>query len=190
MNKELILEIKQIIQFYKLDIDLNLSDDLLIQAFENFQNQVFWWNISKYQKLSEKFIKKFKDKVDWIGISINVNLSEEIFEKFQDNLSWLYFSEYQKLSENFIEKFQNKVNWISISIYQKLSEEFILKNWHRLYHQLIIEYQESLTPAFLCWLYRTDQKREYDLLKNKNDDFLKYAQKIEEEVKIVLIEII
>ena len=47
-----------------------------------------WNEISKYQKLSEPFIKEFSDKVHWANIS-----------------------KYQKLSENFIKEFHDKVFW-------------------------------------------------------------------------------
>jgi hypothetical protein len=65
-------------------------------------DNVDWYNISKYQKLSEDFIREFQDEVDW------------------DNIS-----SYQKLSEDFIREFQNKVDWYWISLNQKLSEDFI-----------------------------------------------------------------
>ena len=131
MDKDIIKEIKQIIQASDLllYIDLNLSDDLLIQEF---QDTVDWSCVSRYQKISEQFIEKFQDKVDWGDICT-----------------------YQKLSEDFIEKFKDKINWEHISIHQTLSEEFILKHWHKLVHNLIIQSQKSLTPAFLYWLYRT-----------------------------------
>ena len=91
-------EIKNIILSEKLKIDLNQSEDIIIQQF---QKKVDWSWISQYQKLSEQFIEKFQKKVDWSRIS-----------------------KYQKPSEQFIEKFQEKVNWSEISQYQKLSEEF------------------------------------------------------------------
>ena len=91
-------------------------------------------------------------------------------------------------SEKFIEKFHEKVYWNSISANQKLSEKFILKNWNKLNHYSIIRYQKSLTPAFLLWLYKTYQEEEYNLLKIK-PGFKQYSKKIEEEVKIIMIEI-
>mgnify|MGYP006054136013 FL=1 len=81
----IIQEIKQIIKSEKLDIDLNLSNDQLIQEFKN---KFRWYYISQHQKFSESFIEKFQDKVDWFWIC-----------------------QYQKLSESFIEKFQDKVDW-------------------------------------------------------------------------------
>ena len=139
-------------------------------------------------KLSEKFIEKFQDKVDWDLISEYQKLSECFIRKFQNKVSWDDISACQKLSEDFIEEFQDKVEWFFISQHQKLSEKFILKHWNILNHNLIIVHQKGLTPDFLLWLYRTDQTYDYNLLKKKNDDFLEYSKKIEEEVKIVMIE--
>ena len=163
MNNSLILEIKQIIKHENLNIYLNLPDELLIQEFKE---KVRWWEISEYHKLSENFIRKFQDKIDW---------------------GWVCMK--NKLSEDFIFEFYDKVDWFFIGSYQKLSEKFILKYWNKLDHKFILKYQNSLTPAFLLWLYKTYQNEEYNLLKYKNDDFKEYALKIEEEVKIVMIEI-
>ena len=61
--------------------------------------EVDWWYISTYQKLSESFIREFADKIDWY-----------------------YMSKYQKLSESFIKEFNDGIKWQHISLYQKLSE--------------------------------------------------------------------
>ena len=57
--------------------------------------------ISRYQKLSEDFIREFKNRVEW-G----------------------YISEFQKLSENFIREFKDKVDWYNIITNQELSKDF------------------------------------------------------------------
>ena len=54
-----------------------------------------WRLISKYQKLSEKFIEEFEDRVDWDEIS-----------------------EHQELSKQFCYKHKKDVNWASISATQ------------------------------------------------------------------------
>src|SRR3712207_8820663 len=43
---------------------------------------------SRYQKLSEEFIKKYQDRLDWCYVSIKQNLSEEFIEKYNDSLDW------------------------------------------------------------------------------------------------------
>ena len=84
-----------------------------------------WENISRYQKLSESFIREFQDKVDWYWISIRQKLSEDFIREFQGKVDWDWISEYQRLSEDFIRDFQYEVYWWFISTCQKLSESFI-----------------------------------------------------------------
>jgi len=115
---------------------------------EKHSDKVNWYDISKYQKLSEQFIEKHSDKVDWYYISSYQKLSEKFIEKYSDKVDWNYISEYQNLSETFIEKHFDKVDWYYISIYQKLSEKFIEKH--------------NLTIPKTCWLYKTkEEKLEY-----------------------------
>jgi len=92
---------------------------------EEFKDKVSWYNISRYQKLSEEFIREFKDKVEWYWTSRYQKLSEEFIREFKDKVDWSLISCYQKLSEEFIREFKDKVYWSEISCYQKLSEEFI-----------------------------------------------------------------
>ena len=55
-----------------------------------------WYYISKYQKLSESFIKEFQDRIDWRCVSQYQKFSESFIREFQDVLgyvtkkSWLY----------------------------------------------------------------------------------------------------
>jgi len=114
-----------------------------------------WICISKYQKLSEEFIREFQDKVNWDCIFTYQKLSEDFIREFQDKVYWYYISKYQKLSEEFIREFQDKVNWNYISKYQKLSEEFIREfkrkvNWdwismnQKLSEEFIREFQDKV----------------------------------------------
>ena len=84
-----------------------------------------WRWISKYQNLSESFIREFQDKVDWGRISKYQKLSESFIRECQDKVDWHWISICQNLSEDFICEFQDKVEWYRISTYQKLSNEFI-----------------------------------------------------------------
>ena len=124
-------------------------------TIEEFKDKVDWDKISKYQKLSEEFIREFKDQVNWSGISIYQKLSEELIREFKDQVDWSYISKYQKLSEEFIREFKDKVDWDRISKYQKLTEEFIR------------EFNLTIDPD--NWLYWTDEqkisviKRYYDI---------------------------
>ena len=146
-------EVEEVIKKYHLNCSI-----------EEFQNKVNWFEISKYQTLSENFIREFKDKVewdwisiyqklsedfikefqnkvDWIEISANQILSEDFIREFQDKVYWDHISGWQTLSEDFIRKFQDRLDWISISIFQILSEEFIREFQDKVEWQTISEYQ-------------------------------------------------
>ena len=69
-----------------------------------------WYNISKYQKLSEQFISDNSDKVYWDCISKYQKLSEQLIDKYSDKVNWYNISKYQKLSEEFINKHSDKLN--------------------------------------------------------------------------------
>ncbi len=106
-------------------------------------NQVPWWYISKYQHLSEEFIREFKDNVDWRwGVSLYQHLSDGFIREFKDNVGWSLISEYQHLSEDFIREFQDKVYWFWISKYQHLSEDFIREFSDRVDWDCISIYQK------------------------------------------------
>ena len=67
------------------------------------KDQVDWYGISKYQKLSADFIREFKDRVDWRCISEHQKLSEDFIKEFCSELfmrsienSWHYISDADK----------------------------------------------------------------------------------------------
>jgi len=156
--------------FYDKYIRKNIKYDFLkyypelISIFKNSKklnlSNIDWYNISKYQKLSESFIKEFKDHVDWYNISSYQKLSDEFIREFKDKVGWSCISSYQKLSESFIREFQYKVNWSFISRYQKHSESFIREfknyiNWsyisvyQKLSESFIIEFQDKVDWSYI-----------------------------------------
>ena len=63
-------------------------------------DKVNWYYISKYQKLSEKFIEKHSDKVDWTYISKYQKFSKKFIEKHNlaiPETCWLYKTKEEKL---------------------------------------------------------------------------------------------
>ena len=86
---------KTICEILNIPITIINEDDL--QDFiREFKNKVYWFYISRNQKLTEDFIKEFKDKVNWGFILYYQKLSEPFIKEFQDYLgdvkekSWLY----------------------------------------------------------------------------------------------------
>jgi len=88
--------------------------------------------VSKYQDLSENFIREFKDKLDWTNISYHQKISEDFIRKFTGRINWYHISSSQNLSEDFIREFQDKLYWTTLSINQILSEDFIREFKHKL----------------------------------------------------------
>ena len=148
--------VKKEIEFLIKKLNLNCS-------VEEFKYKVDWFYISKFQKLSEEFIREFKDEIDWVWISEYQKLSEGFIREFQNKVYWNNISAYQKLSENFIREFRDKVKWYDISVFQKLSESFIREFQNRVNWKWISKYQklsENFIKEFNLkidpdnWLYK------------------------------------
>jgi len=164
MNKQIKQEIKKIIKQNNFNCTV-----------EEFQDKVNWYYISRYQKLSEKFIREFQDKVNWDDISYDQKLSEKFIIEFQDKVKWYDIFIFQKLSEKFIREFKDKVNWYYISRCQKLSEKFIREfqdevDWH------YISYYQKLSEKFIREFKDKVGTKLHDEINKK----LTYKQKLKE----------
>ena len=149
LNKELNANYESLdkVDWYEITKYQKLSEDFI----REFQNKVDWFYISRYQKLSENFIREFKDRVYWNLISQYQKLSEDFIREFQYKVYWNCISESQKLSEDFIREFPNNVKWYNISKYQKLSEDFIKES------NLKIDKDN--------WLYKTTEFKKEQVIK-------------------------
>jgi len=137
MNKELIIEIKNIASKYYISEDYSkysheYSDEEIIKEFSN---HIDWQFISEYEPLSDNFVRCFQEKLDWDYISAfhfpSVPL-RDFFIEFKYKLNWNNVCIIKKLSEDIIREFQNDVNWGRISQYQNMSEEFIKEFSHKI----------------------------------------------------------
>jgi len=98
------------------------------------------WNyISRYENLSEEFIRKFKNKVNWRNVLAKQKLSKDFIREFhykiKDDLTendWILISQ-KKLNEKFIRKFKDKVYW-----------NYILHNKYQKYYS--IEFIQDFAP--------------------------------------------
>lgn len=65
-----------------------LSEAFLEELINIDPNEDFvdWYYISRYQTLSEDFIRKYKDKVYWKYILLNQKISEEFKNEFKDKI--------------------------------------------------------------------------------------------------------
>ena len=55
----------------------------IIGIEKNYKNKVIWINISRYQKLSENFIREMKDKVNWDYILFYQDISDDFSNEFK-----------------------------------------------------------------------------------------------------------
>ena len=71
-----------------------------IEKLEDLPNEILgnWKEISKFQKLSENFMRDHHDKVDWTNITHYQKLSEDFISEFQDKVSWYQIAGNQKSS--------------------------------------------------------------------------------------------
>ena len=86
--------------------------------------RIQWSNVSSIP-LGEQVIRQFSDQLNWWNLSLFQKLSEEIIRDFRDRVNWTLISSHQKLSEVFIREFCDFVDWEEISNKQILSESFI-----------------------------------------------------------------
>ena len=150
-------------------------------------DDIDWYYICKYTKVSENFIREFKDKIkdNWHLISQHQNLSENFIREFNDDVNWYNISMHQKLSENFIREFKDRVNWTNISKFQFLSENFIreFKNevdWfkisrcQKLSEDFINEFNDKV---FSLYIYESQKLSEDFIKKHEIDDDFYYISK-------------
>lgn len=69
----------------------------------------FWFNISKYHRLSDDFVRRFQDNLNWRIISTYRSLTEDFIRQYQDKVNWKYIFMYQKISEEFRQEFKHKL---------------------------------------------------------------------------------
>lgn len=136
MTKQVQEEVKFLINKRKLDCSI-----------DEFKNKVNWDTLSRYEQVSENFIREFQDYINWKFISgshrfsINLlrefkdkvnwseitrqDLNKKTIEEFKDKVDWNWICQFRVCDEDFIRKYRNNVNWNYIAEYQKLSETFI-----------------------------------------------------------------
>ena len=96
--------------FLRMHLDCNQKN--IVKYFKRnkyFLKDKDWYDISRFQKLSEDFIREFQHQVWWERISYRQKLSEEFIREFQNRLDWRGISLHQKLSKDFIREFQDQV---------------------------------------------------------------------------------
>lgn len=82
---------------------------------ESFWNKhskkIYWSDLCRHSKLSDKFLERHIDLVNWNALSVNEYVSEAFFDKYTNKLNWDLVSENRAMSPEFFERHLDKVNW-------------------------------------------------------------------------------
>jgi hypothetical protein len=106
-NMELSQDVVDIIEKIIEGQKLNCS----IEEFEEKSDKRKWSIISRYQFLSEDFMRKFEDKLDWYWISRYQKLSEDFIREFHHKIDlFRIFYSGPKLSTDFLYDFRYELN--------------------------------------------------------------------------------
>ena len=105
-----------------------------------------WFNICKYQQLSNNFVLLHRDYIIWdILLENNKHISFDTIDRFINKINTDIVIKNYHLPDYFIRKYKNILNWSLISKYQNLSNKNIRKYYSRLDWSLVIEYQKNIT---------------------------------------------
>lgn len=97
---------------WKLILATKQLDEWFIRIFSHFAFKIdmFWWKISRYQKLTEPFIKKYLNKMDLSIVLGYQVLSQEYIEEltpFCNDDCWDKIWKFQKVDDEFRKKYLN-----------------------------------------------------------------------------------
>ena len=109
----------------KREVEDIIQSEGLGCSVEEFQDKVAWGWISKYQTLSEDFIREFQYKVNWNWISECQTLSEDFIREFRNEVDWEYIHEYQThLSKEALERARNGIRKIKRKTPKTFKEKY------------------------------------------------------------------
>lgn len=108
--------------------DYYIFNNLSLELLKEFESEIDWDIVSKFQIPKTQFLLEFKNSINWYILCRNHNLSMEQIKIFQDYVDWNYISE-QNVYNNikFIEQFKTKLNWYKVSRYFNLNSNTIEK---------------------------------------------------------------
>jgi hypothetical protein len=123
LSEDFIKEFQSYLDFGIVNQRQSLSEEILSYLFDN---NCCVRSAARYQRLSEKFIKKYHTHLMWQHIVVYQKLSEDFLREYQDYFDWEDIAYYQVLSEKFILEFFDRLITRDLFRFQRLSKEFIL----------------------------------------------------------------
>lgn len=130
--------------------------NLSVKFLKKFVDYIDWKSLFFEKHLSEDFIEEYIgyftcDRVVWNYISRYQKLSENFMRKFSANLNWVELCSCQDFSDEFILEFHHKTNDLALMKYQKLSNNianFLINEnhaWNYLIPKCYFDFQNHLT---------------------------------------------
>lgn len=115
------------------------------QMVHEGRKELIFRDISRYQPVSENFIREYKEKVSWYDIGTHQVLSEDFIEEFYDRLNMRNIERCQMLNEDFIDRHFIDMDLNLLVRYQKLSERFIDLHRDDIDWMAVLDYQNVST---------------------------------------------
>lgn len=103
-----------------------------LEDYLDYLDERCWINISRYQKLSIKFIDRYADKLNWEALCVFQDISDPlILEKHEKQINWGNVALYQPLNDNMLLHYSNKL--VTSDIFKnkniKLSEQYLFDHF-------------------------------------------------------------
>jgi hypothetical protein len=157
---------------------------LLRENYNNIYKKINWCCVSRYQNLSEDFIREFANELYWDCISVHQVLSESLITDFEFHIrkNELSIIHHQKLSENFLMNTEWIKNYLQdVCVSQVLSEDFIEKfELCELCFDLVLAYQKISKEILL--------KHSNKITKQLYEKHIEYSDKFDDEICSIIHE--
>ncbi len=94
-------------------IDFSLLSKVVTDehVVREFQKQLNWKDLSRWEELPEDLIADHADEVNWMLVSHYAKLSQPFMSSFADRLDWTFVVQYQEMSPGFMITFKDKIPW-------------------------------------------------------------------------------
>ncbi len=154
-------------QFSKKQIEEIFETKFITQAFIcDFGHMINKRVLFYYQRLSDTFLRNHGpwNPADWYEISRFQNLSESFIIEFKDHVHWRCIWVYQTLSEAFIVKHAKKEDWFFIGQNKNLQRDFLNKYYPLLRKGLLALHRRD---TIIYFMYCFNEPSLLELLKAK-----------------------
>lgn len=105
---DILKRVREYVDWYYLSEANNHFYKFTIDFLEEFQEELYWDLISRYQVLEEDAIERFEDRLDFKEISASgQTFSTDFIRKYKDHLDWYWISKNQELTNEFKKEFKS-----------------------------------------------------------------------------------